>query len=46
VNKLASRLKAIYEEYPDAPEGFAAWRERRDALMDEVYEVTGADPKY
>jgi len=45
-SKLASRLKDLYEEYPASPDEFAAWQDRRDALMEEVYEVTGADPKY
>ncbi|MFB6296992.1 MAG: geranylgeranyl reductase family protein [Salinirussus sp.] len=46
VNKLATRLKGIYEDYPSAPEAFPDWQETRDGLMDEVYAVTGADPKY
>ena len=45
-NKLASRIKSLYDDYPTSPAGFAAWRDERDALMEEVYEVTGADPKY
>ena len=45
-SKLASRLKRLYDEYPTSPDGFAEWQGRRDALMQEVYEVTGADPKY
>jgi digeranylgeranylglycerophospholipid reductase len=44
--KLASRIKDLYDQYPTHPDGFAAWRDERDALMEEVYEVTGADPKY
>ncbi len=46
VSNLASELKAIYDEYPTSPEEFEAWRGRRDALMDEVYELTGAESKY
>ena len=45
-NKLASKIKNLYSNYPTGPDEFAAWRNERDALMDEVYEVTGADPKY
>ncbi len=35
-----------YENYPSSPDGLAAWQDRRDELMDAVYETTGADPKY
>ncbi|MBX0321697.1 geranylgeranyl reductase family protein [Halomicroarcula sp. F13] len=44
--KAADRLLAHYEDYPDDPSGFAAWQAERDAIMDDIYEVTGADPKY
>ncbi|WP_254821821.1 geranylgeranyl reductase family protein [Haloglomus halophilum] len=46
VNGLAADLRDIYDDYPTSPDGFEAWRDRRDAVMDELYEVTGADPKY
>ena len=46
VGRLASRLKDIYDEYPESPAEFDDWRDRRDALMEQVYAVTGADPKY
>lgn len=46
VNTLASRLKDLYDEYPTSPAGFDAWRDRRDRLMDDLYELTGAEPKY
>jgi len=46
VGQLASDLKDSYDEYPTGPDGFDAWRDKRDAIMDEVYEVTGAEPKY
>ncbi len=45
-SKLAARIKNLYDEYPTSPDGFPAWQDRRDTLMEEVYEVTGADPKY
>ena len=45
-SKLASELKALYHEYPTTPDGFEAWQTQRDALMERVYEVTGASPKY
>ncbi len=35
-----------YEEYPTSPAEFDAWQRERDALMENVYETTGADPKY
>jgi geranylgeranyl reductase family protein len=43
---IADRLLEHYERYPASPDGFAAWQSERDALMEEVYEVTGAEPKY
>ncbi|WP_256392762.1 geranylgeranyl reductase family protein [Natronoarchaeum rubrum] len=46
ISKKASELKAVYDDYPTSPDGFDAWRSRRDAIMDDVYEITGADPKY
>jgi electron-transferring-flavoprotein dehydrogenase len=46
VSQFAARLKEIYNEYPTTPEGFDEWQARRDSLMDEVYELTGADSKY
>ena len=46
VSNLASELKGIYDEYPSTPDEFEAWQQKRDAVMDEVYEITGAEPKY
>ncbi|MFB6112998.1 MAG: geranylgeranyl reductase family protein [Halodesulfurarchaeum sp.] len=46
VHTRASELKSIYAQYPSDPEEFAEWQERRDEIYDEVYEITGADPKY
>jgi electron-transferring-flavoprotein dehydrogenase len=46
VNSLAADLRDVYDDYPTSPDGFEAWRDRRDEVMDELYEVTGADPKY
>ena len=43
---VADRLLDHYEDYPDSPEEFDAWQADRDALMQEVYEITGADAKY
>ena len=44
--QLADELLEQYEDYPASPDGFEAWQGRRDELMDEIYETTGADPKY
>ena len=46
VGRLASRLRDVYEEYPTSPDGFTAWRDERDALMDEFHDLTGAARKY
>ncbi|QLG63490.1 geranylgeranyl reductase family protein [Halorarum salinum] len=46
VRSKAGELKDHYDEYPEHPDGFEAWREARDAIMDEVYEISGAEPKY
>ncbi|WP_049926950.1 geranylgeranyl reductase family protein [Halopiger goleimassiliensis] len=46
VQKEAVSLKDVYDSYPDDPGRFDAWRKERDALMDRVYEITGAEPKY
>ncbi len=46
VSQRASELKEVYDEYPSHPDGFAAWQAKRDAVMDEVYAITGAEPKY
>ncbi|MEF8776786.1 MAG: geranylgeranyl reductase family protein [Haloarculaceae archaeon] len=43
---LADELLAHYEDYPAEPGAFEAWQRERDAIMDRVYERTGADPKY
>jgi electron-transferring-flavoprotein dehydrogenase len=43
---LADRLTDHYEDYPDSPDEFEAWREDRDEVMDDIYEATGAEPKY
>ncbi|WP_284009796.1 geranylgeranyl reductase family protein [Haloarcula pelagica] len=43
---LADRLLDHYEQYPDDRTGFEEWQRERDAIMDDIYEVTGADAKY
>jgi geranylgeranyl reductase family protein len=42
----ADRLLEHYQDYPSSPEGLPTWQDRRDDIMADVYEVTGADPKY
>ena len=44
--RLADDLIDHYETYPNHPDGMAAWQERRDAIMDDIYATTGAEPKY
>ncbi len=44
--RTADALLAHYEQYPDSPDALPAWQDRRDELMEDVYETTGADPKY
>ncbi|MFB6201643.1 MAG: geranylgeranyl reductase family protein [Halorhabdus sp.] len=44
--RLADDLMAHYESYPDSPAAFDDWQAERDAILDRVYETTGADPKY
>lgn len=44
--RLADRLLTQYENYPDSMAEFNGWRIRRDRIMDDIYEATGADAKY
>ena len=44
--QLAEELIDRYDAYPSGPEGLSAWQADRDAVMDQVYETTGAEPKY
>lgn len=46
INNHASELKGVYEEYPTSSVGFEGWQDRRDAVLDDVYEISNADPKY
>jgi electron-transferring-flavoprotein dehydrogenase len=46
LRQAAGDLKALYGRYPDAPDDLAAWQADRDALLDDVYDLVGADPKY
>lgn len=42
----ADQILEHYEDYPESPDLLPFWQERRDTIMDAVYETTGADPKY
>ncbi|MDY6774725.1 MAG: electron transfer flavoprotein, partial [Halobacteria archaeon] len=44
--KSAEKVLDHYEEYPESRDGFEDWQEERDRLLDDVYETTGAEPKY
>ncbi|WP_121742418.1 geranylgeranyl reductase family protein [Natronorubrum halophilum] len=44
--RCADDLLAHYEQYPTSPAGLSGWQDRRDQLMEQVYETTGAEPKY
>jgi geranylgeranyl reductase family protein len=44
--RLADRVLEHYGNYPDAPDEYGRWRIKRDRLMEEVYDTTGAEPKY
>jgi len=44
--RLADELLDLYERYPETPRRLKAWQRERDALMDRIYETTGAEPKY
>jgi electron-transferring-flavoprotein dehydrogenase len=46
INKRAASLKDTYDEYPDSPDGFETWQADRDEILADVYEISGADPKY
>ena len=43
---LADELLDHYESYPTSPAAMANWTQERDAIMDRIYETTGADAKY
>lgn len=46
VHEIASDLKEHYTEYPTTPDGFTDWKRDRDGIMDRLYDLTGAQPKY
>jgi geranylgeranyl reductase family protein len=42
----ADRLLSHYESYPSSPADFETWQRQRDSIMEDIYRVTGAEPKY
>ena len=46
VKQVAEQVIDHYERYPSSPDALDAWQRQRDELMETVYEVTGAEPKY
>ncbi|PSQ29675.1 electron transfer flavoprotein [Halobacteriales archaeon SW_6_65_46] len=46
VNQIAADLRAVYKSYPTTPGEFDDWQTRRDSVMDEFHELTGAARKY
>ena len=44
--RVADQLIDHYDNYPRSPEAFPDWQVQRDAIMDDIYAATGADPKY
>jgi len=46
VKQVAEKLINHYGRYPSTPAALEAWQRQRDDLMDEIYETTGAEPKY
>ena len=43
---LADELLEQYGDYPSDPDEFETWRDDRDELMEQVYAVADAEPKY
>jgi len=46
VNQIAADLREVYESYPTTPGAFDDWQTRRNSVMDEFHELTGAARKY
>ncbi|ADB60265.1 geranylgeranyl reductase [Haloterrigena turkmenica DSM 5511] len=44
--RRADELLELYEHYPSHPAALEHWQQRRDDVMEAVYETTGAEPKY
>ena len=46
VSRRAHRIQDQYNAYPSTPDALPAWQGARDSILDEVYEISGVDPKY
>ena len=46
VSRHAHRIQDQYNAYPGSPEALSGWQAGRDAILDGVYEISGAEPKY
>ncbi|MFC4359961.1 geranylgeranyl reductase family protein [Halobium salinum] len=46
VQRKAAEIRDHYDRYPQSPEAFDAWAEVRDGILEDVYAISGADPKY
>ncbi|MWV41089.1 geranylgeranyl reductase family protein [Natrialba sp. INN-245] len=46
VQNAAGSIKDVYDSYPASPDHFSAWQSERDGVLEQVYEITGAEPKY
>ena len=46
INREAGRLKLHYDLYPASPNDFDSWQAKRDLIMDSVYSICNAEPKY
>ena len=46
VSRTAKKITRLYNAYPESPAAFETWQSNRDDLMADLYEFTGADPKY
>jgi flavin-dependent dehydrogenase len=44
--RLADDLLDHYTRYPSRPAALGRWQDTRDDIMDDIYETTGASPKY
>ena len=46
VSRAAKKITRLYNAYPESPAAFETWQSNRDDLMADLYEFTGAEPKY
>jgi hypothetical protein len=44
--RLADDLLEHYTRYPSRPTALGRWQDTRDDIMEDIYETTGASPKY